>query len=97
MTEQKESCTKCGNENFAILRDMTSRRVCSCGNEWLPEKPKNMKMKLDNMEKSLLENFTNQILSLSEELRGQDRIQESVDLKFRMGFVLGLIGRLKND
>ena len=39
MSEVKEVCPKCGNVYFAILRDMTSRRVCKWGNTWdAPEK-----------------------------------------------------------
>lgn len=34
MNEQKELCPKCGSAAFGILRDMTSRRVCKCGNTW---------------------------------------------------------------
>lgn len=34
MTEQKELCPSCGNVDFAILRDMTSRRVCKCNHSW---------------------------------------------------------------
>lgn len=39
MSEVKEVCPKCGNVDFAILRDMTSRRVCKCSHTWdAPEK-----------------------------------------------------------
>ena len=30
----KEKCKKCGSTDFAIVRDMTSRRKCKCGHEW---------------------------------------------------------------
>jgi len=29
-----ERCNKCGSTKFGIIRDMTSRRQCSCGNTW---------------------------------------------------------------
>lgn len=29
-----EVCSKCGSENFGVIRDMTSRRVCPCGHTW---------------------------------------------------------------
>ncbi len=32
--EKKERCSKCGAHDFAIVRDMTSRRKCKCGNSW---------------------------------------------------------------
>lgn len=31
---QQERCEKCGSTSFAVVRDMTSRRICSCGNSW---------------------------------------------------------------
>ena len=31
---RKEKCKNCGSEEFSIVRDMTSRRVCRCGYEW---------------------------------------------------------------
>ena len=37
---QNENCPRCGIINFGILRDGTSRRVCSCGATWSPP-PKN--------------------------------------------------------
>ena len=36
----KELCPKCGSVDFRILRDMTSRRVCKCGNSWGPPEKK---------------------------------------------------------
>lgn len=30
----REQCKKCGAADFAIVRDMTSRRKCKCGHEW---------------------------------------------------------------
>lgn len=32
----EEKCLSCGNTDFAIVRDMTSRRVCKCGESWMP-------------------------------------------------------------
>lgn len=32
----REVCPKCGNQNFAVVKDMTSRRMCKCGNSWSP-------------------------------------------------------------
>lgn len=31
---QKEKCFNCGSLEFSIVRDMTSKRVCSCGHSW---------------------------------------------------------------
>lgn len=31
-----EKCNKCGNENFAVARNMIGTRICMCGNTWLP-------------------------------------------------------------
>lgn len=48
MSEQKELCPSCGNVDFAILRDMTSRRVCKCGHSWdAPEKNNSKELSKD--------------------------------------------------
>ena len=38
MSEVKriEKCNKCGNENFAVARNMIGTRICKCGNTWAP-------------------------------------------------------------
>jgi hypothetical protein len=34
----EEKCPACGSTSFGVIRDMTSRRKCSCGEEWFPRK-----------------------------------------------------------
>jgi hypothetical protein len=38
--DEIERCDSCGATDFAVVRDMTSKRKCHCGNEWpCPPKP----------------------------------------------------------
>jgi len=68
----EEKCSNCGSQKFAIVRDMTSRRICSCGNQWpCPFKAVTADIKTMSVEKDWYDKVLQDVAELEKQLRAE--------------------------